>query len=117
MITATSHGDEFSALAIFSGTSAEQETMLPQLLKYIDDYLRDQPGFRSAHVGVSEDGSQVLEMVTWKDRASYEAYRHSNLGRMLAEEALAFHPRVFFVSASWVVLPEFDSDLDLTLRE
>jgi hypothetical protein len=63
-----------------------------------------QPGFLSARLFLTEDGEKVVEHFQWMDRASYEAYRASELGKAAASLLVTLHPQVFFLRELEVIV-------------
>ena len=60
------------------------------------DALRAQPGFHFARLLVSEDETEAKLIIEWENRDAFVAYRQSETGRHLVEQAAHLHPHIEF---------------------
>jgi hypothetical protein len=60
--------------------------------------------FLSARLFLTEDGEKIVEHFQWMDRAAYEVYRASDLGKAAASLLVTLHPQVFFLREMEVIV-------------
>ena len=58
--------------------------------------IGDQPGFKSARLMVAEDGTEAVLTIEWASREHFVAYRQTEIGRRMVEEAIPLHPHIAF---------------------
>jgi len=60
------------------------------------DEVRAHPGFRSLRLLVSEDESEAMVIMEWDTRDHFVAYRQSELGQRMVQNAAQWHPQIGF---------------------
>jgi quinol monooxygenase YgiN len=101
---AESPSKPFHVLMLFPTPAAQQRDHAEKLATFIREGIKGQPGFLSARLFLTEDGEKVVEHFQWMDRASYEAYRASELGKAAASLLVTLHPQVLFLRELEVIV-------------
>ena len=94
----------FHVLMLFPTQPAHQRKHAEKLSSFIREGIKVQPGFLSARLFLTEDGETIVEHFQWMDRAAYEAYRSSELGKSAAALLVSLHPQVFFMKEMVVIV-------------
>src|SRR5262245_24832731 len=94
----------FHVLMLFPTKPALQRDHAEKLATFIREGIKAQPGFLSARLFLTEDGAKVVEHFQWMDRASYEGYRASALGKAAAGLLVTLHPQVYFLHELEVIV-------------
>ncbi len=94
----------FHVLMLFPTKPAQQREHAEKLSTFIRQGIKVQPGFLSARLFLTEDGEKIVEHFQWMDRAAYEAYRSSELGRSASALLVSLHPQVFFMREMVVIV-------------
>jgi hypothetical protein len=94
----------FHVLMLFPTKPAQQREHAEKLASFIREGIKIQPGFLSARIFLTEDGEKVVEHFQWMDRAAYESYRSSELGKAAASLLVSLHPQVFFLKEMVVIV-------------
>jgi heme-degrading monooxygenase HmoA len=64
----------FTVLVRFSVTSTPEE-IESSVLGLVTSIVRHQPGFRQSRIHRRDDASEVVNMMVWDDRASFDGFR------------------------------------------
>jgi quinol monooxygenase YgiN len=97
-------GKPCHVLMLFPTKPAQQRHHAEKLATFIREGIKVQPGFLSARLFLPEDGEKIVEHFQWMDRAAYEVYRASDLGKAAASLLVTLHPQVFFLRELEVIV-------------
>jgi len=81
----------------------EQQAFIDELFQFIDAYMKTQPGFVSAAVYGSEDGTKIVEHFQWTERAAYETYRQTDIGQQAVDWLLKRRPQLMYLQLNRTV--------------
>ncbi len=83
MTHVTTPNDVVTLINVFSVEPAQQQQLLDILVETTEQVMKDLPGFVSANLHRSTDGSRVVNYAQWRSREDFEA--------MLANPAAQAH--------------------------
>lgn len=89
---------------VFKVEPANQQRLIELLTTATDDFVRRAPGFISARLHRSLDGTKVAMYARWRSMADYEAMRADPAPLPYLQQALAiatFEPGMYAVVADW----------------
>lgn len=66
--------DVFMAIAEFDVEPEQQDALTETLSGELERWVRDRPGFITAELGASTDGTSVLVSMQWHSRDDWEAF-------------------------------------------
>ena len=72
---------------VFSVAPERQAELADLLIRATDETMRHIPGFISATIHKSLDGSRVINYAQWRSRADFAALQHNSLARPHMEAA------------------------------
>ena len=86
----------FAVTNIVRGTAEELSVIVADVQRRGFDDLRSQAGFLSARLYVAEDHTEAVTITEWDSREHFLAYRQSEAGRRVVEDAVRWHPKIAF---------------------
>ncbi len=75
MATIDPNRDLLTVIVSFDVKPGEQEEVFDEIRRFVDDVVRQQPGFVSSALHKSGDGRRILNYAQWESRAAYDAFR------------------------------------------
>jgi heme-degrading monooxygenase HmoA len=96
-------GEPFVALVIYPSRPEAQAHDIETLLKLSAEHVRVLPGFVRGRIFVSEDGANLVSQTEWRDRASFEQFRDSEIGRAAVRFAAELRPKAYWLRQHAVV--------------
>lgn len=87
----------FAVLSTFTSAPELRQKFVALMSEFIETGIWLQPGLHSVEVFTDETGGQIVTLVKWQDRASFERFKQSEAGRNAATFGLALQPRVQFL--------------------
>jgi quinol monooxygenase YgiN len=101
MTTITQHSEYATLINVFTVEPDRAAELAAALATATEDVMRHQPGFRSANIHVSTDGTRVVNYAQWDSEQAYRAMlsNPTTQEHMAAAAALAvgFDPHVYTV--------------------
>jgi quinol monooxygenase YgiN len=83
------NNDLVTVIVIFSVESQQQQKLVDNLVEFVEKTVKYQPGFVSASIHTSLDGTRVMNYAQWKSQQDYEAFINNtevqSQGRNLAQ--------------------------------
>jgi quinol monooxygenase YgiN len=104
MITVTKENEFVTLINVFSVDPANQQRLVNLLAQATSKSVRHAPGFVSAGLHRSLDGTKVAMYAQWRSIEAYNAMRQNNVAAHYFEEALAiakFDPGMYEVSETF----------------
>jgi heme-degrading monooxygenase HmoA len=86
----------FAVTNVVRGTPEELSAIIADVERRGFEDLRSQAGFRGARLYVAEDRTEAMTVTEWDSREQFLAYRQSEAGRRVVEDAVRWHPRIAF---------------------
>ena len=103
MTEITTREDLVTLITVFTVEPSKQDQVVDLLTRVTDETIRHQPGFLSANIHKSVDGTRVTNYVQWRSRADLEAMlQHPDTTphvREAARLATYVDPNVYEVAA------------------
>jgi len=102
MTTITEGADVLTLINVFTVEPAKQQELVDVLVQATDDTMCHLPGFVSANIHRSLDGTKVVNYAQWANKNAFEAMQKNSeaAGHMQAAAKLAkFDPIICEVSA------------------
>jgi quinol monooxygenase YgiN len=100
MTTISKSNKLVTLINVFTGTSDHQQELLDLLARATEPSVRHQPGFISASLHRSLDGTKVVMYAQWRSIEDYEAMRENPAPLPYLQKALAlakFEPGMYEV--------------------
>jgi heme-degrading monooxygenase HmoA len=95
-------GDVVTLINVFTVAPEDQQRILDLLVEATESVMRGLPGFVSANLHKSLDGTKVANYAQWRSREDFEAMLENSEAAMhmkkAAEIAEKFEPRLYEVS-------------------
>jgi quinol monooxygenase YgiN len=104
MTTISKDADLMTFINVFTVDPANQPRLVDLLIKVTDGYVRPAPGFISASLHRSLDGTKVTMYSQWRSLADYEAMRRDPGPAPYLQEALTIAK---FEPGSYAVVESF----------
>jgi quinol monooxygenase YgiN len=104
MTTISKDADRITFINIFTVEPSNQSRLVELLIKVTDSYVRQAPGFISASLHRSLDGTKVTMYSQWRSLGDYEAMRRDPGPVPYLQEALTiakFEPGIYEVVESF----------------
>jgi quinol monooxygenase YgiN len=104
MTTISKDADLTTLINVFTVDPANQSRLVDLLINVSDTYVRQAPGFISASLHRSLDGTKVTMYSQWRSLADYEAMRRDPRPVSYLQEALTiakFEPGIYAVVESF----------------
>jgi heme-degrading monooxygenase HmoA len=102
MVTIAKDNDVVTLINVFTVTQEDQQRLVDVLVDATQKVMRKQPGFVSANIHRSLDGTRVTNYAQWRSREAFEAMlqnqeaaEHMGEGARIAER---FEPYLYEVS-------------------
>ena len=102
MVTISNDNDVVTLINVFTVRPEHQQRLLGVLVNTTQTVMRNQPGYVSASIHKSLDGTRVTNYVQWRSREAFEAMfsspqaiEHMQEAEMIAEK---FEPHLYEVS-------------------
>jgi quinol monooxygenase YgiN len=105
MITITKERKIITLINVFTIAPAKQQELITLLTRATDSSLRDVPGFISASLHRSLDGTKVTMYAQWRSVEDYQAMRQNAAAVPYLQQALAiatFDPGMYEVVETFV---------------
>jgi quinol monooxygenase YgiN len=103
MITIEQHSPYATLINVFTVEPDKAPELAALLTSATDEVMRHQPGFRSANIHVSTDGTRVVNYAQWDSAAEFDAMQANPAARehMAKAAALAsgFDPHLYTVES------------------
>jgi heme-degrading monooxygenase HmoA len=102
MVTIAKDNDMVTLINVFTVAQEDQQRLVDVLVDATQTVMRKQPGFVSANIHKSLDGTRVTNYAQWQSREAFEAMLHyqeaaEHMGEA-ARIAERFEPRLYEVS-------------------
>ena len=102
MVTISKDNDVVTLINVFNVAPEDQQRLVDVLANATRTVMRDQPGFVSANIHRSLDGTRVTNYAQWRSREAFEAMlrnqeaaEHMGAAARIAE---SFEPHLYEVS-------------------
>lgn len=95
--TIRSGGDVMTLINVFTVDPERQQELIDVLVEATERVMRDLPGFVSANIHRSDDGTRVVNYAQWRSREDFQAMLQNDLARphmARAAELASFDPIV-----------------------
>jgi heme-degrading monooxygenase HmoA len=89
--------EAFLALVIYPSSADAQTRQADNLANMASEEILRQPGLLRARVLLSEDGTTIMTLTEWRDRASFQKFRESDFGRAATEIMAELHPKSYWL--------------------
>ena len=103
MTTIVEHGPHATLINVFTVAPEHAEALAALLTDATEQVMQHLPGFRSANIHVSVDGTRVVNYAQWGSAAAFEAMTANPLARehmvAAAELATSFDPHLYTVES------------------
>ena len=102
MVTIAKDNDVVTLINVFTVVQEDQQRLVDDLVNATQKVMRKQPGFVSANIHRSLDGTRVTNYAQWQSREAFEAMLHNqeaaeHMGEA-ARIAERFEPHLYEVS-------------------
>jgi heme-degrading monooxygenase HmoA len=102
MVTIAKDNDVVTLINVFTVVQEDQQRLVDDLVNATQKVMRKQPGFVSANIHRSLDGTRVTNYAQWQSREAFEAMLHNqeaaeHMGEA-ARIAQRFEPHLYEVS-------------------
>lgn len=87
MPTIDPNDDHMTLVNIFDVAEEQQQELVDLLVEATEETMRQMPGFVSANIHVSRDGTRVVNYAQWESREAFEAMKNSDEARSHMMEA------------------------------
>jgi quinol monooxygenase YgiN len=102
MVTITKDNDVVTLINVFTVAPEDQQRLVDILIDATQKVMRKQPGFVSANIHRSLDGTQVTNYAQWRSREVFEAMLQNQEAAKHMEDAARiaerFDPHLYEVS-------------------
>jgi len=103
MTTIARHSDYATLINVFVVEPENAARLAAFLQEATEQFMRHQPGFRSANIHVSTDGTRVVNYAQWDSEEAYAAMLADSEARVHMQEAAAlassFDPHLYTVES------------------
>ena len=103
MTTITRHSDYATLINVFVVEPENAAQLAAFLEETTEQLMRHQPGFRSANIHVSTDGTRVVNYAQWDSEEAFQAMLADPAARTHMDEcaalALSFDPHLYTVES------------------
>jgi len=103
MTTIEPHGDYATLINVFTVDPDRAAELAAVLDTATEEVMRDQPGFRSANIHISTDGTRVVNYAQWDSAESYRAMLANPATQQhmadAASLAIGFDPHLYTVES------------------
>ena len=103
MTTIEPHGDYATLINVFTVDPDRAAELAAVLDTATQEVMRDQPGFRSANIHISTDGTRVVNYAQWDSAESYQAMLANPATQQhmadAASLAISFDPHLYAVES------------------
>ncbi len=108
MSTISADGRLMTYINVFHCTPDKQQELSAAIRRETDDIIRHMPGFISANVHCSVDGSRVTNYAQWSELTAFQEHIRSEAGRALILELhkYADDVDVHVYQVDWIVSGE-----------
>jgi len=110
MTTITKNGHEVTLINVFTVDPAKQQALIDVLTRATETTMRHLPGFISANIHRSLDGTKVANYAQWRSIEDYQAMQNAPEAAPHMEEAGALatcEPGLYVVAETYSAEPEF----------
>ncbi|WP_067676413.1 antibiotic biosynthesis monooxygenase [Nocardia miyunensis] len=103
MTTITTDAQLTTLINVFTVQPERQRTLVELLTRATDEVMRHKPGFVSANIHASDDGTRVVNYAQWESADAYREMFSDPTARVHMKEAAAvadhFDPHLFTVES------------------
>jgi quinol monooxygenase YgiN len=103
MTTIVEHGPHATLINVFTVAPERADELAALLTEATEQVMQHLPGFRSANIHVSVDGTRVVNYAQWDDVAAFTAMRANPAAqehmRAAADVAVTFDPHFYTVES------------------
>ena len=103
MTTIRQHAEYATLINVFTVEPDRAKQLADLLSRSTDEVMRHLPGFRSANIHLSTDGTRVVNYAQWDSAAAFEAMTADPMARehmvAAAELATSFDPHLYTVES------------------
>ena len=103
MTTIRQHAPYATLINVFTVEPDSAHQLAELLSRSTEEVMRHLPGFRSANIHLSTDGTRVVNYAQWDNVAAFEAMTANPMARehmvAAAELATSFEPRLYTVES------------------
>ncbi|HKO93618.1 MAG TPA: antibiotic biosynthesis monooxygenase family protein [Polyangiaceae bacterium] len=102
-VTISAPAPVVTLIHVFTVDPDQQEAVVQALIRTTDEVMRHQPGFVSASIHKSLDGTKVANYAQWRDRADVDAMLQDHVAQRhlneVAELSLGYEPSLYVVES------------------
>ena len=88
MISNTTSGDTLTMINVFAVSPDKQQELVDTLIRATETVMHRLPGFVSATIHKSLDGTRVTNVARWTDKASFDAMQQNPEARRHMQAAM-----------------------------